>query len=167
MADEDVKKDQESEETTDNKKKGGKLKLILIPVIILIQAVAAYYIVFNILLKHPNHVEEPKRKKENLEVGIFYEINDIVVNTSGSGGRRYFVIEIGLETRKQEVVDEATSKEIWIRDAILTLLTNKTTAELMDASARKMLKREVLGLINKKLVEGQFNNIYFKKYIIQ
>lgn len=167
MADEEVKKDQESEETTDNQKKGGKLKFILIPIIILVQVVAAYYIVFNILLKHPNHVEEPKRKKENLEVGLFYEINDIVVNTSGSGGRRYIVIEVGLETAEQKVVDEATSKEIWIRDAILTLLISKTSEELMDISARKMLKKEIMGIINRKLAEGQFKNIYFKKYIIQ
>ncbi len=167
MADKEVKKDQESEETTDDQKKGGKLKLILIPVIILVQAVAAYYIVFNILLKHPNHVEEPKQKKENLEVGLFYEINDIVVNTSDSGGRRYFVIEIGLEASEQKVLDEATSKEIWIRDSILTLLTNKTTAELMDGTGRKILKKEIMGIINKKLAVGKFNNIYFKKYIIQ
>jgi len=167
MADEDVKKDQESQENTDDQKKGGKLKLILIPMIIIIQAVAAYYIVFNILLKHPNHAEMPQQQKENLAVGFFYEINDIVVNPSGSGGRRYLVLEIGLETDEEKVVAEAESKEIWIRDAILTLLTNKTSDELMDVAARRILKKEIIGIINRKLAEGQFKNIYFKKYIIQ
>lgn len=171
MAEEDVKKNQESPEVSDDKEqtksKGGMLKFILIPVILLIQAGAAYYIVFNVLLKHPNAVAEAKPKKDNLEVGQFFEVNDIVVNPADSGGRRYLVIEIGLETAKPELIDEATSKEIWIRDAIITLLTKKTSEEFLEVSARSKLKKEILETLNRKMVTGKFDRLYFKKYILQ
>lgn len=171
MAEEDVKKNQESSETADDqeqgKSKGGMLKFILIPVILLIQAGAAYFIVFNMLLKHPNHVEEPKPKKDNLEVGQFYEVDDIVVNPADSGGRRYLVLELGLETSTSELIEEAGTKEIWIRDAIITLLTKKTAEEFLEITARSKLKKEILETINRKMIAGKFHRIYFKKYILQ
>lgn len=156
-----------TEDQDEPKSKGGKLKLILIPVIILLQAGAAYHIVFNVLLQHPNHVEAPKVPKENLEVGHFYEINDIVINPAESGGRRYLVMELGLETNDSDLIKEAESKDIWIRDAIITLLANKTSDDLMELTARKKLKKEILDLLNRKMIKGRFDRIYFKKYIIQ
>jgi len=170
MAD-DPKKDKDIEEVSDDqeqeKKGGGKLKFILIPVILLVQLGAAYHIVFNMMLKPPEEVKETKPPKEKKAVGQFYEINDIVVNPAESGGRRYLVAEIGLETNDENLVAEATSKEIWIRDAILSLLGNKTAEELMEVTTRKKLKKEILDLLNKQMDEGKFERLYFKKYLIQ
>ncbi len=167
MADED-KKDQENAEASDKKGgKGGMLKLILIPVILLVQAVAAYFIVFNLLLKNPNAKEETNEKKSRLEVGQFFELNDIVINPADTGGRRYLVLEMGLETKDPKVVEEAAGKEIWIRDAIISHLTKKTALELMEISIRKGLKKEILDILNEKLSEGRFDKVYFKKYILQ
>lgn len=165
-----AKKDQESGEATDDQNRGkkkGLLKFILIPVIILVQAAAAYYVVFNVLLKPQDEIEEPKAPKENLTVGQFFEINDIVVNPAGSGGRRYIVIELAMETSDAKLLEEATGKEIWVRDAIISLLTSKTAEELIEPTARQKLKKQILGIINGKMLEGKFDRIYFKKYILQ
>jgi len=166
---EEEKKDQESAETTDNevKAKGGKLKFMLIPVILLVQATAAYFVVFNILLKGPAKEAQAAPKKPKLEVGQFFELNDIVINPAESGGRRYLVVELGLETQDPMVVEEATSKEIWIRDAIISLLTEKTAQELMEVSVRNRLRKEILETINVKMDQGKFDRLYFKKYILQ
>jgi len=143
------------------------LKFILIPIILLSQAGIAYYVVFNVLLKNPEAEAKPKARQETMQVGQFFEVNDIIVNPANSGGRRYLVLELGLETNTPEVIEEATIKEIWIRDAIITLLTNKTAEELMEITARKKLKKEILATINRKLIKGKFERIYFKKYIVQ
>ena len=167
MAEEDLEKNQESGEGSDVKKgsKGGLLKFILIPVILLGQAVGAYYLVFNVLIEHPNKQESPKAN--NLQVGQFFELNDIVINPAGSAGRRYIVLELGLETTEPKLIEEAKSKEIWIRDAILTLLTNKKEEELLDLSKRSLLKKQILNIMNSKMAEGKFSRVYFKKYIMQ
>ena len=167
MADEDTEKNQESEEKSDDKKgKGGLLKFILIPVILIAQVIGAYFLVFNVLLEHPN--KEKRAKKTNiLEVGQFFELSDIVVNPASTSGKRYLVMEIGLEAKEEKLITEAESKEIWFRDAINTLLTNKTDAELLDLSKRSLLKKEILKLINSRMKEGKFSKVYFKKYIMQ
>ncbi len=167
MADEDTEKNQESEEKSDDKKgKGGLLKFILIPVILIAQVIGAYFLVFNVLLEHPN--KEKRAQKTNiLEVGQFFELSDIVVNPANTSGNRYLVLEIGLEAKEEELIIEAASKEIWLRDAINTLLTNKTYTELLDVSKRSLLKKEILKLINSRMKEGRFSKVYFKKYILQ
>ena len=167
MADEDIKKDKESGEKSDDKKgKGGLIKFVLVPVILIAQAIGAYFLVFNVLLEHPNK-ERKSRKTNNLEVGYFFELSDIVVNPANTSGRRYLVMEIGLEAKEEKLITEAESKEIWFRDAINTLLTNKTDAELLDLSKRSLLKKEILKLINSRMKEGKFSKVYFKKYIMQ
>jgi len=167
MADEETLQNQASDGGSEKKSKKGLLKFILIPVVLAAQAVGAYYVVFNVLLEHPSQAIQPQKSKPNLEVGQFFEINDIVVNPLGSAGRRYLVVEMGLETTTPEVIQEAESKEIWIRDAIITLLTNKTAEELLDLSIRKDLKKEILTALNRKLSKGKFERLYFKRYIIQ
>jgi len=168
MAEEETQKNQETtEDAEEPKKKGGMLKFILIPVILLIQAVGAYFFVFNVLVEHPNKPPEPVEKKKTVEVGQFYEINDLVINPAGTQGRRFLVIEMGLETDKPELLEEAKLKEIWIRDAIITLLAKKEPDELLDFNLRRKLKTEILTVLNKKLSTGKFNRVYFKKYIMQ
>lgn len=167
MADEDINKNKESGEKSDDKKgKGGLIKFVLIPVILIAQAVGAYFLVFNVLLEHPNR-KNGARNSINLEVGYFFELSDIVVNPASTSGRRYLVMEIGLEAKEEKLITEAESKEIWFRDAINTLLTNKTDAELLDLSKRSLLKKEILKLINSRMKEGKFSKVYFKKYIMQ
>ena len=167
MADENIEKNQESGKKSDDKKgKGGLLKFILVPVILIAQAVGAYFLVFNILVEHPNK-EKKSKKTSNLEVGQFFELSDIVVNPAGTSGSRYLVMEISLETKEEKLITEAESKEIWFLDAINTLLTNKTDKELLDLSKRSLLKKQILKIINSRLKEGTFSKVYFKKFILQ
>jgi flagellar FliL protein len=169
MAEETTKKDQENPENPDEKKKGGLLKFILIPVVLVVQAVGAYFIVFNILLQEPGQASEetPAKEEAPLEVGQFYEINDIVVNPAGTAGKRFLVIEMALESGAPEVVEEAGMKEIWIRDAIISILTRKTPEELLDYAMQNALREEILETLNLKLTCGKFDKLYFKKYIMQ
>ena len=168
MADEDIEENQELEKESDDQKagKGGLLKFILIPTILIAQAIGAYFLVFNVLVEHPNK-EKRAKKANDLEVGQFFELSDIVVNPASTSGNRYLVLEIGLEAKEEELIIEAASKEIWLRDAIITLLTNKTYKELLDVSKRSLLKTEILKLINSRMIEGKFSKVYFKKYIMQ
>lgn len=166
MADEDEQKQQGSGEESSGKG-GGKLKFILIPIILIAQLVGAYFIVFNYLLVNPNRDDAPQKKRESLQVGQFYELDDIVVNPAGTGGKRFLVVEVGLESKSPELIAEAETKDIWIRDAIITILTRKGPEELMDFSRRQELRMEMLSTINRKMLAGKFENLYFKKYIMQ
>ncbi len=165
MADEAQGKD--SAEVTDNKK-GSKAKFILIPVILLAQAAIAYFLVGSVLTDTPAEPEKkPRKKPQANSVGEFFEIKDLVINPAGTLGRRYLVLELGLETHEPQLLVEAESKTIWIRDAVIVLLTAKPSDELLDITRRDALKREILDTVNSKLTTGKFEKLYFTKYIMQ
>ncbi len=167
MADEKTPINKDLEETSDVKEKsmGLKAKLIIIPAILIIQAVAAYFLVFNILIANPEK-KQPEKKKET-QVGQFFEITDFVINPAGSRGRRFLVLELNLETHDAKLMEEAESKRVWLRDAILLHLVKKTSDELLDFTKRDCLKVEILEVINSKLSKGTFDELYFNKYIMQ
>ncbi len=165
MADAD-KKSQDSAQNAAGKKGKGLLKFILIPVIIAVQGAAAYFIVFNMLLQNPDKPKE-KMPKGDGEAGQFYEIKDMVVNPAGVHGQRFLILEIGLEAFDLKAVEEAKSKEIRMRDALISLLTKKTPEELLDVTKRANLKKEILDTLNRKLSKAKFHSIYFNKFILQ
>ncbi|MFQ5771952.1 MAG: flagellar basal body-associated protein FliL, partial [bacterium] len=115
----------------------------------------------------PEKAQTSKSKRQENRVGQFFEIKDMVVNPAGTLGRRFLVIELGLETHNSKLVEEAQTKEIWMRDAIISLLTQKTTDELLDITKRDVLKKEILDLLNSKMSKTKFEKLYFTKYIMQ
>lgn len=169
VADEEPKSNQEPVKSTDKQSgsKGKLLKFILIPVILVVQAAAAYFIVFNFLAVDANEKPEEKKDEHHNRVGLFYEIKDLVINPAQSLGRRYLVAEIGLETTNEKVIAEASTKDIWIRDGILSALNRKTAEDLLNISQRDSLKKEILILVNDKMSTGKFEKVYFTKYIMQ
>ena len=107
MAD-DSTKNKESEETSDVKgrSKGKLRKIILFPIILLLQAAIAYFLVVNFLIDKPEDPQDSEAKNHETEtngddkgVGQFIEIKDIVINPAGTLGRRYFVVEVGMDSR--------------------------------------------------------------------
>lgn len=170
MAEEEIQNNQDLDKTSDVKKerKGIILKIVMIPLALVIQAAAAYFVVFNFLVENPEKsVKSESNEPKIEEVGLFLEIKDFVINPAGSQGRRFLVLEMGFETYNSKLIVEAESKKIWIRDAIMQLLGRKTPEELLDFTKRDGIKVEILEAVNRKLKDGNFENLYFLKYIMQ
>lgn len=170
MAEEQIQNNQDLDKTSDVKKerKGIILKIVIIPLTLVIQAAAAYFIVFNFLIENPeksvkSESKEPKRET----VGLFWEIKEFVINPAGTQGRRFLVLEMGFETYSSKLIEEAEGKRIWIWDAVMHLLVKKTPDELLDFTKREGIKAEILEAVNGKLKNGNFENLYFLKYIMQ
>lgn len=165
MADETENKDLGN---SADKKKGSKGSVfLLIPVILIVQAAIAYFIVGHFFAEKPEKPEEPPPPIDPKTVGQFLEIKDIVINPAGTLGRRYLVLEMSLETQNPEIIVEAETKTIWIRDSIISFLTKKTSEELLDITLREELKEGLLQEVNENLSTGKFDKLYFTKYIMQ
>jgi len=163
---EETPESQEQQDVTQFKKPS-KLKFILIPLVLILQAAAAYYLIGHFLLDEPETAEAARQPERPQTVGQFFEINDIVVNPAGTLGRRYLVFEMSLETHDAALIQEAEAKKPWIRDAIISYLVEKTTEELLDVTKRTQLKTELLFTVNQNLSNGEFEKIYFTKFIMQ
>ncbi len=111
--------------------------------------------------------EEAETEVKPGTLGPIVMLEPFVVNLSGSGGRNYLKLEIGLELSNEEVREEINNKIPQIKDAVLMLLSSKTYDDVKTADGKLMLKESILIRLNSFLNLGSINNIYFTNFVVQ
>ena len=144
---------------------GGKKKFILLAIpllLILLGGGAAYFF----LLNKPKKEEKPKVAPP--EVGIMYKLEPaFIVNLADPEITVYARVSITLELANQQVLLEVQKKEPIIRDAIIEVISSKTSNDLRTPEGRERLKLELLKRINTILTKGGVRNLYFTEFVIQ
>lgn len=158
--------------------------LVLIPVVLLVlaaQTVGAYYTVSFLFFANAPPLQSPgapggrteaesdtSMVKEVIEsTGQIYEFTDIIVNPAGTLGRRYFVVSMSFEVSAKQVLEEINTKDPLLRDALITLLAQKSLEYLADISNMETIRSEIINTVNAFLEKGKIIRIYFTGYILQ
>ncbi|MAT57530.1 MAG: flagellar basal body protein FliL [Ignavibacteriae bacterium] len=162
-----------------------KIFLIGLPLFI-IQLIVVYFVTANILLnkgtnanpvidpsgfevveESPEETEETK-KLDSVEVGKhILNVDDMIVNPAGTKGQRIMLVSMGFDLASEEELKTLESKNVILKDLIISTLSKKTLAELSNYSFRDTLKIELSSNVSSMFPEVKVNNVYFSKYIIQ
>ena len=183
MADEEKKQEQPEENTEPAEIKKGSFfnqKVILIGLpLFIIQLIAVYFITANFLL---NKVEgstptgsgvktESKNEKagsNKIELGKYiFLIEDVIVNPAGTEGKKLLLASIGFDLSSDAEQKELKSKEVLVKDVIVSTLSSKSLEQLSDSSYRDKLKNEIGQKVINLIPDLKLNAVYFSKYIIQ
>jgi flagellar protein FliL len=90
-----------------------------------------------------------------------------VVNPAETGGRRYLVVSLGLQTEAPEAEKTIEKFKPLIRDALITLLSAKHLDELSRISFRDTLRTEIKEAANRQLHGVTIDNVVFSSYVLQ
>ena len=144
---------------------GGKKKVILFVIpflLILLGGGAAYFFLLN------KSKKEEKPKVAPPEVGVMYKLEPaFIVNLADPEITVYARVSITLELANQKVLLEVQKREPIIRDAIIEVISSKTSNDLRTPEGRERLKLELLKRINTILTKGGVRNLYFTEFVIQ
>ena len=141
-----------------------KLLIIGIPVLLLLAGAGAY---FSGLLgggKEDKHAAEAVNK----EVAVFYDLPDMLVNLSPTGGRTsYLKMKVALE-----LPDAAASQAIEpimprVMDAFQVYLRELRVEDLDGSAGMFRLKEELLRRVNMAAAPVQVRTVLFKEMIVQ
>ena len=105
--------------------------------------------------------------KRPVKYGEFMQIEGLVVNPAGTGGVRYLMVSVGLEAADPAVLEEVTTKDVVVRDAVIGLLSAKTVETLADIGNRDDMKEEIRLTINGILGKGEIDRLYFTQFMLQ
>ncbi len=147
------------------KKKGGKFLIIIIAVVVLLGGAAGAY--FFLLDKGAEKDKGTTAKESKEAQGVNFPLEPFVVNLMDQGGSKYLKVTVQLELANPKVMDVAKAKSPQIRDAVITLLTNKTSEELITPEGKLMLKDEIKQRANQILGEGNVINVYLTDFVMQ
>lgn len=151
------------------KKKG--MLLILLP-LILVGLGGGGYMAYSqyvalAALGYDSEEAAAEAEGEPTEYGDFLELDNLIINPSGSEGKRYLMIKIGFESDEAKTLEELTEKDVVVRDEILRFLSSKTVDELAAIEQRDQLKQDLREIINGKLTDGMITRLYFTQYVLQ
>lgn len=167
----------EEPEETEQSRLGGLLRLLMmvLPVILIPAAVGGFlaYSQYVPLAQTAvtNGIEfgivQKAKGSEPIKYGQFSMINDLLINPKNSGGKRFLVLSLGVETKSSDVIAELADKEIVVRDAILQMLSEHTAEELSSIELRESLKVRIIDRLNSLLQKGEIDRLYFTQYLLQ
>ena len=166
MADEKEEKVEGEEEQDAPKKKKKGPNLILI-IIIAVAVLAGGGGAFFFLSKSKSAKPEKKEETKAAEEGVMFALDPFVVNLSDQTGNRFLKVSVQLEVSGPVIMEKAKVKMPQIRDAIITLLTNKTSEALIAPEGKLQLKDEINMRANQILGENSVKNVYLTDFVMQ
>lgn len=117
-------------------------------------------------------------------VGVMYPLKERVVNLADPGILRYLKISVVLEfeprdrsfyqlkgearsKREAEIVKELGYRHPILADLLTSILTSKTSAQLMSPDGKERLKQEILEQVNRVTGEDRVIAVHFTDFIVQ
>ena len=99
------------------------------------------------------------------EVGKVIPLETFIVNLAGSKGRKVLKVNMELEVKGQEVIQEIENRKAQIRDFIIIILSSKSYDEVSTKEGKDGLRNEIKDNINSFLSKGKIINVYFTELI--
>jgi flagellar protein FliL len=90
-----------------------------------------------------------------------------VLNPAGTGGTRFLMVSVAIETKDAATNDEMNARDAEVRDLTLRLLGSKTVDQLADVTQRDAIRHELLGRLSKLFAPGAIRQLYFPQFVIQ
>ena len=159
------------DEKKKKKKKGKKAgaskflpfgKYFLILLVLASQAFLAYKIVDSNYGKVFEVVDDLTAPEEGS-----YMMEELIVNPSGSNGKRFLVVEISLELYDVTHTELIESKKQRIKHNMLEVLSSRTVQQLSELSEREKLRSELAAVTNRVIGKRSVRNLYYTKYVMQ
>ena len=112
-----------------------------------------------------------KKKEEKevaeKEVSLIVPLDTLIVNLSGSNGRRYLKAKINLDAKDGDVKNLIEAKSIQIKDRLISVISSKTLEDIDGLEAQENLRKEIKDAVDVVLkVEGVLQ-VYFTEFVVQ
>ena len=171
MAEEEAKQEKKEE-----KKKGFNFKVIIIGLpLFIIQLVLVYFITATFLVKsapasnideNGEVISEEEADEEPAEAQKIYNIEDLIINPSGTNGQRLLLLSIGFGVVDDEKLNILKENDVVIKDLVINTVSQKTLGMLSKIELKDSLKVELAKKVNEAFPKVKIKNVYFSKYLI-
>jgi flagellar FliL protein len=116
----------------------------------------------------PDPKPKPKKHKSSAKgESVLYAVKDIVVNPPGTGGTRFLSLSLGFELGSVELAREFDDREAVVRDALITILSSKTVAELTDARQKEIVRFQIKKRLSQLLRTEEITGVYYTDFVLQ
>lgn len=163
MADETV--DSQSEQPQEEKPKKSKKKLLIIIAGALIVLSISGFLAYTMLSSKGKTDDVAHKKGENSGKAVLVSIDPFVMNLAEQG--RFLKIAMQFELANASYQQMVADNIPQLKDAIIILLSSKSTDSIASPEGKLQLKDELLLRANQTIGKDIFKNLYFTEFVIQ
>lgn len=109
--------------------------------------------------------DDKEEAEKPQEIGKVIPLETFIVNLAGSKGRKVLKVNMELEVKGQEIIQEIDNRKAQIRDFIIIILSSKSYDEVSTKDGKDFLRNEIKDNINSFLSKGKIVNVYFTELI--
>lgn len=99
--------------------------------------------------------------------GFLCTIEDIIVNPAGTGGSRYLSASFSFSMKSSKAKSAFEKNEYVIRDALITILSSKTVAQLTNSREKEIVRYQIKKRISKLLKTKGLEGVYYTNFVLQ
>src|SRR5581483_10902299 len=99
--------------------------------------------------------------------GAIRPLDPFLANLADEGGGRYLKTTIQVEFVAAEAPQAFDLRMPQIRDAVLTLLTSRTFADIRTPAGKESLRDDVIDRLNQVLQSSAVKAVYFTEFVVQ
>ena len=113
---------------------------------------------------------KPKKKKQSSHEQVssdIYAIKDIVINPAGTGGTRFLSVSFAFELESEELKAEFDAREAMIRDALITILSSRTVAQLTDPKQKEIVRYQIKKRVSDLMKTDELAGVYYTDFVLQ
>jgi flagellar FliL protein len=114
--------------------------------------------------------KKPRKKASDGEEGGGPEIlavKDIVINPAGTGGSRFLSVSFAFEVESAYLAAEFEERAPVIRDALITILSSKTVAQLTDPKQKEIVRYQIKKRISQLMETDELAGVYYTDFVLQ
>src|SRR5208283_6210844 len=110
-----------------------------------------------------------KKGKEDIkkDESVMLVLDPFVVNLNDPGATKFLKVSMQIELSGPAILEIAKGKTPQIRDAVINLLTSKTSDALMSPEGKLQLKDEINMMANQILGNNTVKNVYLTEFVMQ
>lgn len=160
----------EGEQKEGEKPSKSKIKLIVIIAVAVIVLSAGGFLAYKMFLGGGHKGDAAKEEKAQpdeklLGQSFIMELQPFIVNLTDK--HRYLKLTMQLEIVDKAYEPKVTEKVPNLRDAVIILLSSKSSETLSTIEGKLQLKDELLVRLNQVMDKEIFKNIYFTDFVMQ
>lgn len=110
------------------------------------------------------NLEEDELEEGEKAIGAIYPLDTFVLNLADG---KFIRAQLQLEFSDRDVPKRFYSKQVLVRDALISLITAKKSDVLSAEDGKETLKKEVKDKVNEVLNRQDVENVYLTQFVIQ
>lgn len=118
----------------------------------------------------PKPKKKPRKKDGHGEEGGgpgILAVKDIVINPAGTGGSRFLSVSFAFEVESAYLAAEFEERAPIIRDALITILSSKTVAQLTDPKQKEIVRYQIKKRISQLMETDELAGVYYTDFVLQ